>query len=120
MNISSLPLALACLLLSASAQAASPAPSQSGAAWPERTAARVTQPEHYARRCQSHPADRQIPPPGALLWGTKRTWGDSQQSTDERRSVLVSVDGNNAYDWEDMCCIPSYNAARQPTSNPPQ
>jgi hypothetical protein len=27
-----------------------------------------------------------------LLWGTKRTWGDSQQSTDERRSVLVSVD----------------------------
>jgi hypothetical protein len=55
-----------------------------------------------------------------LLWGTKRTWGDSQQSTDERRSVLVSVDGNNAYDWEDMCCIPSYNAARQPTSNPPQ
>jgi hypothetical protein len=28
--------------------------------------------------------------------------------------------GNNAYDWEDMCCIPSFNVARQPTSNPPE
>jgi hypothetical protein len=28
--------------------------------------------------------------------------------------------GNNAYEWESRCCIPSFNAARQPTSNPPE
>jgi hypothetical protein len=28
--------------------------------------------------------------------------------------------GNTAHDWEDMCCIPSFNAPRQPTSNPPE
>ncbi len=28
--------------------------------------------------------------------------------------------GNNAYEWEGRCCIPSFNAARQPTSNPPE
>jgi hypothetical protein len=28
--------------------------------------------------------------------------------------------GNNAYDWEGKCYIPSFNPARQPTSNPPE
>jgi hypothetical protein len=28
--------------------------------------------------------------------------------------------GNNAYESEGRCCIPSFNAPRQPTSNPPQ
>jgi hypothetical protein len=28
--------------------------------------------------------------------------------------------GNNAYEWEGRCCIPSFNAAPQPTSNPPE
>jgi hypothetical protein len=28
--------------------------------------------------------------------------------------------GTNAYEWEGRCCIPSFNAPRQPTSNPPE
>jgi hypothetical protein len=92
MKISSLPLALACLLLPASPWAASPAPSQSEAATPQRPTARLTQAERHARRCQSHATERGISPPGTLLWGTQRTWDDSQQRTDDRRSVLVSVD----------------------------
>jgi hypothetical protein len=28
--------------------------------------------------------------------------------------------GNNAYEWEGKCYIPSLPPARQPTSNPPQ
>ncbi|HVG63253.1 MAG TPA: ADYC domain-containing protein [Hyalangium sp.] len=75
MNIRSFPLALACLLLSASSRAD-----------------RLTQAERYARRCQSHATDRNTTPSGTLLWGTKRTWDESQQRTDERRSVLVSID----------------------------
>jgi hypothetical protein len=27
--------------------------------------------------------------------------------------------GNNAYEWEGKCYFPSFNAPRQPTSNPP-
>jgi hypothetical protein len=92
MNLSTFPLTLACLLLPAASKAAPPAFLEPKAVRPQRTAARLPQNERYARRCQSHATDRNSSPTGTLLWGTKRAWDDSQPRTDERRSVLVSID----------------------------
>lgn len=52
-----------------------------------------TKPEtgRYARRCQARTSERGLAPAGTLLWGTKRSW-DAGQQTDERHSVLVSID----------------------------
>ncbi|MFL5348184.1 MAG: ADYC domain-containing protein [Hyalangium sp.] len=55
------------------------------------SSAHAAEPAHYAQRCQSHSPDRKHGPQGTMLWGTRRTWS-SQQESDERRSVLVSVD----------------------------
>jgi len=74
-NLIKLPLSLLCLLISASSYAGAPAA------------------DRYSRRCQGYAThNRSLPASAALLWGTRRTWEDSQQRTDERHSVLVSVD----------------------------
>ncbi|QRN97314.1 hypothetical protein JRI60_51670 [Archangium violaceum] len=69
-----------CLLFTAPAFSASPAP-----------VTPVSKAERYARRCQSHASDRGRMPQGTALWGTRSTWKSKQQG-DERSSVLVSVD----------------------------
>ncbi len=74
-NRSRLPLTLMCLLITVSTYAATP------------------EADRYSRRCQGYAThNRSLPASAALLWGTRRSWDDSQQRTDERRSVLVSVD----------------------------
>lgn len=45
----------------------------------------------YASRCQSRAPYRGTYPQGTLLWGTRHAW-DSSRVTNERSSVLVSVD----------------------------
>jgi hypothetical protein len=74
-NLKKLSLSLLCLLIPALSYAGAPAA------------------DRYSRRCQGYAThNRRLPASAALLWGTRRTWEDSQQRTDERRSVLVSVD----------------------------
>jgi ADYC domain len=50
----------------------------------------VSEAERYARRCQAQAPQRSVNPQGTMLWGTRRHW-DTEKSTDERSSVLVSV-----------------------------
>jgi hypothetical protein len=69
---------LLCLLLPPSAFAASASGSSKAASG------------RYERRCQGLTSERGVAPAGTLLWGTRRTW-DGGQKTDERRSVLVSI-----------------------------
>ncbi|MCY1019473.1 ADYC domain-containing protein [Pyxidicoccus sp. MSG2] len=75
-----------CLLLTPSAFAADSVGSLSWNAKPDA--------DHYARRCQARTSERGLAPVGTLLWGTKRAW-DGGQKTDERRSVLVSIDSEH-------------------------
>nr|WP_246356804.1 ADYC domain-containing protein [Pyxidicoccus fallax] len=49
--------------------------------------------QRYARRCLGHSLERGVRPDATLLWGTKRSWSSTRR-TDERRSVLVSVDND--------------------------
>ncbi|WP_164017450.1 ADYC domain-containing protein [Pyxidicoccus trucidator] len=74
-----------CVFLTAPASAANPPASSHGS--------KSTR-DRYARRCQGLSAERGLIPQGTLLWGTKRSW-DAAQKTDERRSVLVSVDSDH-------------------------
>jgi hypothetical protein len=84
-------LALASLLLAAPALAAGPAskPQSSN----PKSAASLSEAERYARRCQGRAPDRSGTPQGTMLWGMKGSWGP-QPDSDERRSVVVSVDLN--------------------------
>lgn len=73
-------LAWMCLLLPLLAQAAAPSSPK-----------RMPDAERYARRCLAQAPLRTVKPQGTLLWGTKRDW-DVEKKSDERASVLVSVD----------------------------
>ncbi len=53
-------------------------------------AAKLSDAERYARRCQSRGAHRIGHLQGTMLWGTKRDW-DTEKPAVESRSVLVSA-----------------------------
>jgi hypothetical protein len=78
-------LASMCLLFTVPALAAAPAA--------KGTTAPLSEAERYARRCQGRTPERSGLPQGTMLWGMKGAWGP-QQGSDERRSVIVSVDLN--------------------------
>ena len=77
---------LVCLFLSVPTLAGATAPKPA-----VKSAVAAPRAEHYSRRCQSQSAQRIARPQGTMLWGTRRSW-DSEKPTDERNSVLVSVD----------------------------
>jgi hypothetical protein len=81
---------LACLfpVLAQALPKDAPAPTRSK---PAGAVAGLSEAERYAQRCQSHAAHRISGPQGTMLWGTKRSW-DTEKSTEERSSVLVSAD----------------------------
>jgi hypothetical protein len=84
---------LACMVLQLSPLACAATPATVKPARPKRvsTATVVTAAERDSRRCQTQTVHRIARPQGTLLWGTKRDW-DTEKVTDERSSVLVSVD----------------------------
>ncbi len=80
-----------CLALAAPAFANAPKASTPEKSSPGQAVAAVSEAERYARRCQGRAPNRDVWPQGTLLWGTRHGWSD-RPGTDERRSVLVSVD----------------------------
>ena len=78
-------LAAVSLLFSVPALAAGPAA--------KATPAPLSESERYARRCQGLAPERGRLPQGTMLWGMKGAWGP-QQGSDERSSVILSVDLN--------------------------
>ncbi|MBZ4416035.1 ADYC domain-containing protein [Myxococcus sp. RHSTA-1-4] len=79
-----------CLMSLQPAFAVTPASSLARSARSNRLLASRPGTDRYARRCQGHAPERGLMPGATLLWGTKRAWS-SEQRTDERQSVLVSV-----------------------------
>ena len=73
------------LLLTSSAIAADRAASVVG------SAAKVSQAERYARRCQKKVPERGQQTQGPQLWGTLSAWDEVGPERDMRKSVLVSV-----------------------------
>ncbi|WP_164017449.1 ADYC domain-containing protein [Pyxidicoccus trucidator] len=85
-------LTFVCLLLCPPVFAAAPAPLPTAKGRTGRVGTTTAVLDRYALRCQGRAPQRDVRTQSTALWGTKLTW-DPEQVTDERRSVLASIDG---------------------------
>ena len=83
-----------CLLLTPPVFAAAPTPLHVTQGRSKRAVTTVAVVDRYARRCLGQAPQRTVKIQGTALWGTRRSW-DPEQETDERSSVLTTIDGNS-------------------------